>query len=88
MKVSFASILGSHVHKSVLKSNLSLSAFSKYGFQVRLTLFQQSLRGNVEGWNRESALSMVKSNSKCVVGSEENYIMVKPSSSSGSMVFK
>lgn len=76
------------MHKSVLKSNLSLSVCSKCSFQVRLTLFQQSLRRNVEGWNGESALSMVKSNSKCVVGSEENYNVVKPSSSKESMVFK
>lgn len=73
MKVCFASVLGSHVHKSVLKSNLSPSACSQYNFQVKLTLFQQSLRRNVEGWNRQSALSMVKNNSKCVAVSGEHY---------------
>lgn len=86
MKVSFASVLGSHVHKSVLKSNLSPSACRECNFQVRLALFQQSIR-NVEGWNEESVLSIVKSNSKCV-GNEENYNVVKLCSTSESMVFK
>lgn len=76
MNVSFASLVGSRVHKSVLKSHLSLSACSQCNFQVRLTLFQQSLRRNVEGCNRESGLSMVKSNSKYVVGSGESYNVI------------
>lgn len=58
--VSFASLGGSHLRKSILKSNHRLSSCSQCSFQVMLPLFQKSLRRNVEVGDRESGLSMVQ----------------------------